>query len=375
MFEARIDKLVGGGDGLARQADGRVVFVPAVLPGELVRAEVVSAKKDFAKTRLVEVLEASAARRPAPCPYVAKGCGGCDWQHIEPAAQLDLKVAIAAEALARTARLDAVVEPGGRVDEVGYRTTLRMAVDGDGRVGFRARHSHRVVPVEHCMVADAAINSIIERLGPVRAEEVSIRVGRSSASASSDLAALGLGDEIEERVGGVDLRVRAGSFFQSGPQAAELLVAGVRRAAGSDLVGTAMIDAYGGVGLFAATLGGPGSVVIESNRSATADARHNLGGRDIAVVTSTVERWQPDHHDRRWMIADPARQGLGRDGVGAVVRSGVATLILVSCDPVAMARDSALLADAGFVHRGGRVLDLFPNTHHVEVVTRFDRSA
>lgn len=374
MFQARIDKLVGGGDGLARQADGRVVFVPGVLPGELVGAEVTTAKQDYAKARLHEVIEPSAERRDPPCPYVAKGCGGCDWQHIEPAAQLRLKTEIVAEALARTGRLPgAVVEAGGRVDERGYRTTLRMAVDDTGQVGFRARQSHRVVPVRHCMVADLAVNDVIAGLPTVSADELTIRVGLVAGEVSSDLPSLGFGSTVSERIGEVTLRVSAGSFFQSGPNAAALLVDEVARAAGDALVGTAMVDAYGGIGLFAATLGGAGSVVVESNPSATSDARHNLRGRDIAVVTTTMEEWRPDRTDRTWMVADPARAGLGRDGVAAVQRSGVAHLVLVSCDPVAMARDAALLGDAGFTHHGSRVLDLFPNTHHVEVVTRFDR--
>ncbi|HQV56755.1 MAG TPA: TRAM domain-containing protein [Ilumatobacteraceae bacterium] len=369
----KIDKLVGGGDGLARQDDGRVVFVPGVLPGERVVAEVVSAKKDFAKTRLVEVLDASADRRRAPCPYVAAGCGGCDWQHIAPAAQLRLKAQIVEEALRRTARLATPsVGIGAAVDEAGYRTTLRMAADDHGRLGFRGRQSHRVVVVDRCMVAAEGVNRALAAIDQIArgTDEVTIRAGLSSGDVSVTPGAPGT---ITERVAGVDLRVSPGSFFQSGPQAAHLLVDAVRQAAG-DLVGTAMIDAYGGIGLFAATVGGPGSLIVESNAAATADAHVNVAGRSIAVATTTVEEWKVDRTDRRWMVADPARAGLGRDGVAAVVRSEVHHLVLVSCDPVAMARDTALLVDAGFVHRHSTVLDLFPNTHHVEVVTRFDRA-
>lgn len=367
-----IDKLVGGGDGLARQDDGRVVFVPGVLPGERVVAEVVSAKKDFAKTRLVEVLETSSDRRLPPCPFVAAGCGGCDWQHIAPDAQLRLKTDIVTEALQRTARLaDPTVVVGGVVAERGYRTTLRMAVGKGGRLGFRGRSSHQVVVVDRCMVAADPVNAALASLGALTngVDEVTIRVGLSSAALS---VSPGDPQAVTEQVGEFAFQVSAGSFFQSGPQAAELLVDTVRQAAG-DLVGTAMIDAYGGIGLFAATVGGPGSVVVESNPSATADALANIAGLDIDVATSSVEDWKPDRLDRRWMVADPARAGLGREGVAAVARSGIDHLVLVSCDPVAMARDTALLVEAGFAHRSSTVLDLFPNTHHVEVVTRFDR--
>ena len=91
--ELRIDKVVAGGDGLARGADGRVVFVPGALPGETVRVRVGSAKRDFARAELLEVLEAHPGRVDPACPYVAAGCGGCSWQHVDLPTQRDLALA------------------------------------------------------------------------------------------------------------------------------------------------------------------------------------------------------------------------------------------------------------------------------------------
>lgn len=371
--ELRIDKLVAGGDGLARADDGRIVFVPGVLPGELVRVELVQRRKDFARARLVEVLEPSADRRVPPCPFVARGCGGCDWQHVAAGAQLAHKVGIVVDALARTARLpDARVVAGATVAEIGYRTTLRMAVGREERLGFRARGSHRVVPVSPCLVADDALNEIIAELARVRGIEVTLRVGDDGASVDPPQGGRAA-SPVTITVAGVPLRVSPGAFFQSGPQAAELLVEWVGELAGVRWREGPMIDAYGGVGLFAAALGVSGSVVIEENPAAVDDARHNLRGRDIDVIGARVEDWQPDGAPRRWMVADPARRGLEAAGVEAVARSGIERLVLVSCDPVSMARDTALLVRHGFVHDRSVVLDLFPNTHHVEVVSRFDR--
>jgi 23S rRNA (uracil1939-C5)-methyltransferase len=106
-----------------------------------------------------------------------------------------------------------------------------------------------------------------------------------------------------------------------------------------------------------------------------ADAVDNLAGRDADVRRSDVASWAPPPRARLdVVIADPARPGLGKPGAAAVARAGAPVVALVSCDPVALARDTALLVRAGYRHAGTEVLDLFPNTHHVEAVTRFERA-
>src|SRR5690606_795741 len=101
-----------GGDGLGRDADGRVVFVAGALPGERVRVRVTERRKDFARAVALEVLAASPDRVEEPCPFVAAGCGGCDWQHVVPAGQRRLKADVVADALRRQARLEVVVGLG-----------------------------------------------------------------------------------------------------------------------------------------------------------------------------------------------------------------------------------------------------------------------
>ena len=135
-----------------------------------------------------------------------------------------------------------------------------------------------------------------------------------------------------------------------------------------------MVDAYGGVGLFAvaAVPEDADVVLVESSPDACADARHNLAGRRATVVESRVERWSPV--DVHLVIADPAREGLGRAGVAVLSATGCDVLVLVSCDPVSLARDAALLAADGLRHRLSVVIDPFPHTPHIEVVTRFERA-
>ena len=131
-----------------------------------------------------------------------------------------------------------------------------------------------------------------------------------------------------------------------------------------------LLDAYGGVGLFAATLGTAGAVLVESSPSSCADAAANLGAR-AEVHESMFERWSPQPVEMA--VVDPARAGLGREAADVLAATGARRVVLVSCDPVSLARDAGLLAAHGYHHAGSTVLDLFPHTPHVEVVTRFDR--
>jgi 23S rRNA (uracil1939-C5)-methyltransferase len=375
------EKMAAGGDAIARLDDGRVVFVRGALPGERVRVDVHTSKRDFAKGDAVEIVEPAVGRVAPPCPALAEGCGGCGWQHIDPAQQLRLKADIVSDALRRTARLDdAQVDIAGAVDPWAYRTTMRFAVAADGRLGLRAGSSHRVVHLDDCLVAHPAIAAMLPTLRVHGAEEVTVRVsvatGECTLLPSSpgamitglpDGVVVGSHGTLHERIADTTLRVSATSFFQSGPAAATLLVDEVRRACSERLDGSPWLDAYGGVGLFAATLGGP-VAVVESSRSACADARWNVPS--AAVHCTPFEAWTPTSFDLA--VVDPARAGLGREATEVLVATGARRIVLVSCDPVSMARDTALLRDRGYAHRGSRVLDLFPHTPHVEVVTVLD---
>ena len=408
VIELTIHKVVAGGDGLAREADGRVVFVPATLPGELVRVRLTEVKKDLARAALVQVVEASPDRVEPPCRHVARGCGGCSWQHVAPAAQVTIKLDIVREALARTGGLaDAIVVSAPALPVTGFRTTLRVAVAGSrpgvtpgrhaaGRplpglvpkdasnVGFRTHHSHDVVTVEDCLVAHPLLAELLPSLRVSGASEVTLRcspaTGQRVAVADEPGAVFtGLPAEVrtgpkatfEEIVGGRRLRVSATSFFQSRTDGAEALVAAVRDAAGPLPEGRT-VDAYGGVGLFAATvLADTAVVVIESAASSVADAVHNLAGQAATIEQSTVERWRPVRADL--VVADPSRRGLGSAAVDVLAATHARRLVLVSCDPVALARDARLLAAHGFEHERTTVVDLFPHTAHIEAVTSFAR--
>lgn len=380
-----VEKMAAGGDAIARLADGRVVFIEGALPDETVQVAITTNKRDFAKGHVVDVVQPSPHRVVPPCPELAKGCGGCGWQHAVPGAQLQWKADVVADALRRTAKLpDADIRIGGGVSPWGYRTSMRLAVTPEGRVGLRAGASHRVVALDNCMVAHPALAALLPSVRIAGGEELSIRIsvatGEATAWSSSGgvrfdgLAphvAIGPDSVLFEDVAGVRLRVTAASFFQSGPAAAELLVATVRDMCGvalRDLRGP-LLDAYGGIGLFAATLDVAEAIVVESSPSSCEDATVNLGERAI-VNRMPFEEWAPQPVELA--VVDPARAGLGRDAADVLAATGAPVVVLVSCDPVSLARDSTLLAAHGYRHAGSTVLDLFPHTPHVEVVTRFE---
>ena len=186
--------------------------------------------------------------------------------------------------------------------------------------------------------------------------------------------ATGPGAILEEVVAGHRLQVSMASFFQSGPQAAELLVDAVRRHA-PELDGAGVVvDAYAGVGMLAVCATDPLSkvIAIETSRAAVRDAERNLGHRDALVARGEVGGWHaPDGTAVDVVLADPARSGLGKPGVGALVRLAAPVIVLVSCDAASLGRDAKLLAAAGYHHERSELVDTFPHTTHVEAVTRF----
>ena len=172
----RPDRFAAGGDAVARDDDGRVVFVRGALPGETVEVEVVTAKRDWARARAVAVLEASPDRVVPPCPSRRAGCGGCGWQHLTLEAQRAARVAIVTDALRRAGGVaEPVVVDGGGVAAFGYRTTVRVAATADGAAGFRAEHTHDVVGAPTCLIADPRLAEIIAGLRLDPDVEVTVR--------------------------------------------------------------------------------------------------------------------------------------------------------------------------------------------------------
>jgi len=399
VVTVRAERPVAGGACLSRMDSGLVVLVRGALPGERVDAVVDERRGDAVLAELRTVLEASADRVRPPCPHVARGCGGCDQQHATLDAQRAAKVEVVRDALRRLGHVaEPVIDLGLPLASTGFRTTVRAAV-ANGRAGLRAHHSHDVVPLDSCEVAHPLVEELLVRGRFGGATEVTIRVGAGTGDrlviaaptvegievpegvAVTSVEALHDGQRawIHEVVGGRTFRISARSFFQSRPDGAEALVDAVVTAAGESLVaGSSVLDAYGGAGLFSALLHDrvPGLArveLVERNASSVADARVNLADTGAVIVRSDVDRWRPHPFDV--VVADPARAGVGKVGADRLVRTGADVIVLVSCDAASLGRDARLFADRGYGLERSTLVDLFPHTHHVEVVSRLVRAA
>jgi tRNA/tmRNA/rRNA uracil-C5-methylase (TrmA/RlmC/RlmD family) len=429
MLDLDVTGVAHGGWCVARDGGGRVVFVRHALPGERVRARVTEATASFARAEAVEVLRASPDRVAPRCPHARPGgCGGCDWQHADLAAQRRLKAEVVRDQLRRIAGLnrEVTVEPvAGDDDGLGWRTRVRFSVGPGGTAGLLAHRSHDVVEVGDCPIAHplvqaravtgrnwAPARSVEVVVSPVPGERAMIVRPVGPGAAGSGLAgeadtvltagrggrltALSGRGSLRQHAAGRSWRVSAGAFWQVHPGAADALSAAVL-----DVLrprpGEVALDLFCGAGLFAGALAaavGPDGMVVavDTDRAAVRDARHNLRGTPWARVhaadaAAALARggWPPP----ALAVLDPPRTGVprqvierllapgGRPGAGGGPASAGApgaggsslrAVAYVSCDPATLARDIAVFAGLGWRLDALRAFDIFPMTHHVECV-------
>ncbi len=392
--ELTVDAVAPGGHCVAR-VGGQVVFVRHALPGERVVAEVTELHRGFARADAVEILDASPDRVTAPCPYARPGgCGGCDLQHVAPAAQLDWKLAVVREQLTRLGGLTAeqIDALGVRVEALpggplGWRSRVRYAVDAAGRAGLLKHRSHEVVPIDRCLIAHPAIQEL-PVLAATGARWPDADAVETVASTGGDVAVVAYAqgvpaavsgpERVRETAAGRSFTVPASGFWQVHPAAADALTGAVL-----DLLdprpGETSWDLYGGAGLFAAALaeraGGARVTLVESAPDGVAAARENLAG--LPAVEVVAARVEAALSRRRitgpvdLVVLDPPRSGAGAPVVRGVVAAGPRAVAYVACDPAAFARDVRTFAEAGWRLAALRGFDLFPMTQHVELVGLF----
>ena len=396
-FELTIDSFAAGGTGVGRAPDGRVVFVEYALPGERVLAEITSESPSYLEARAIEILEASPARVEPPCSYFGT-CGGCQLQHVDYEEQLALKTGLVRDQLRRIGRFDdpPVAPTRGMVHPWGYRNHMRFTVRRNGDIGFMRRGTHHFLRVDRCLIAHDAVNGVLKRAQrkTTGTRQLSVRVGEATGELMIQPALrwrpgrrpLASGQEhYQEGLGGRLFRISAAAFFQVNTRQAQQLVRMVRdrvREARPDVV----VDAYSGVGTFAALLAddGPWRVItIEESVAAGDDAETNLASVDnVTRLVGSVESLLPGLDPAPdVVIVDPPRTGLAASIVDALLVSACRRLVYVSCDPATLARDLRLLVDgnaaagAGFSLTSVHPLDMFPHTQHVECVATLDRAA
>jgi tRNA/tmRNA/rRNA uracil-C5-methylase (TrmA/RlmC/RlmD family) len=371
VLELEVGPVAHGGHCVAR-VEGRVVFVRHALPGERVRAVVTEDRQaSFCRADTVTVLRASPNRVEPACVWARPGgCGGCDFQHVDPPAQRELKADVLAEQLRRMAGLDRRVEveelPGGAL---GWRTRVRLAVAPDGTAGLRPHRGHDVIPVDGCPLACEGLldDALARTWTPGRDIEV-VRDADGTPRVDTDT---------RQVVEGRGWRVEPGAFWQVHPALPGTLSAALREWA-PDVPGGVAWDLYGGAGVLAATLaevvGTKGSVtVVESDKRSVAAGRAALGDlRQVRWVTGRVEQVLADSTRLPGppdvIVADPPRKGLGKSVVEALAGARAERVVYVACDPAALARDLASFAARGYEVAAMRAFDAFPMTHHLETI-------
>jgi len=421
-----IEKLVYGGDGLSRlppDEDGRskAVFVPFVLGGEEVEATVVGDKPSFARAKLDNVLKPSPYRTQTYCPYFQR-CGGCHYQHTGYEHQLEIKAAILKENLRRIAKLELANELVVHASppwNYRNRTRLKARIEPEFALGYYRFNSHDLLPVEQCPISSPLLNRAISALwtlGRTGKFEPSVQEIELFANAEDQelLAEIYCTGATEERavekftmalrmamleVSGVTAfvlpqaesaerkriaaagtteltyttkltryKVSVGSFFQTNRHLIDTVVEAV--IAGRS--GKQALDLYAGVGLFSSVLAGSFAQVtaVESSQTSHADLRYN-SPPNVKVVRAQTEQYlgivgrrlQPD-----LVVVDPPRSGLGGRVLNALSGLKSPRLTYVSCDPATLARDLAGLLKSGYRIEEAHLIDLFPQTYHIESV-------
>jgi tRNA/tmRNA/rRNA uracil-C5-methylase (TrmA/RlmC/RlmD family) len=395
-----------GGGFVGRAPDGRVVFARHGIEGERVLAELTEEHATWARADVTQVLEPSADRVAPPCPYAGPGrCGGCDYQHVDLAAQRALKSRRVRDQLRALARIESDVEVapvGSALAGLGTRTRVRFATDDDGRLSMRRHRSHELVAVDRCILGVAAIGTLdlgahafpsgagVEAvaLAPQGEPTVAVTIEtrararvRHTTARTEVLEGPGLAGSQATAVAGHSFWVSPGVFWQVHKDGPELLCDEVLR--GLDLKeGDRVADLYCGAGLFtamAARVVGPSGVVvgIDASSTATSDAVGNVAAMPWArVVTSPVaaDVVRDEAIACTHAVLDPPRRGVDRSALDALSEiPSLRRLASVSCDASTFARDLRILLDAGWRVASIRAFDLFEMTEHVECVAVLER--
>lgn len=386
-----MEKLVYGGDALAR-LNGRVTLAPFALPGERIRAAAEREKPGLIHARTLAVLDPSPQRVAPRCPYFGR-CGGCHYQHAGYEFQLEAKRAILAEELRRVGKIEPPEEIAVvAADPWGYRNRAQLHIE-KGRIGYREARSHKLCAIDSCPIASPKINQTIGALAGMLRDSRWPRFLRSLEIFTDErqvqLSVLETERPVARRffdwcaetipglvAGALDyqdrFRVSRNAFFQVNRYLADKLVEIALEGAG----GETALDVYAGVGLFSLDLARRfrQAAAVESGAAAAGDLAFNAeraGLANLRVERRTAEAYL-DALERApdFVLLDPPRAGLGKAVVQRLIDLRPPAVTIVACDPATLARDLAALLGAGYRIEKMTLVDLFPQTYHLETVVR-----
>jgi 23S rRNA (uracil1939-C5)-methyltransferase len=394
--EIEIEKLVYGGDGLAR-LDGQVVLLPYVLPGERVSFRPLRKKAGLLKGTQVEILKPSAERIKPRCEYFMS-CGGCHLQHAGYEYQIAQKIGVLRETLRRLAGLDYAEDiPAISGEPWAYRNRVQLHFKA-GTCGFHKAESHAIQGISHCDISAPLLNEAIAKIQPAvkkqewpdflrslelftNGTEIQVNVLESNRPVAARfftwlkelMPAIAAG-AIDYEAAGHRFRISGGSFFQTNRFLVDALVNEVL----GEESGEEAIDLYAGVGLFTLPMAKRFQRVRAVERGATAFRDLEFNAEAVKLTNVNAQRAPAEEFLRElqtapgWVVADPPRAGLGKEATAELLRLKTQRLTIVSCDPATLARDLKVLLAGGYAISRLSLVDLFPQTYHFETVVRLE---
>jgi 23S rRNA (uracil1939-C5)-methyltransferase len=425
-FTITVESLSYGGRGVGRRDDGKIVFVPAVVPGETLRVHITKEYPSYVLASIDEILESSPNRVEPRCPLFPS-CGGCDWQHITYTQQVMWKQKILASEIEKVCKAspEDALEPVPSDKIYGYRAhaVVQCAYDPDFSMGFFQKRSKSVVGFEQCPVLNPKIQHTLEDLREILSQnpisgiysleihapgdDVIILARCKGTACQNDVRTMNriyneldisgvsfvmfsarrsdhvLGQrfcryEVPTEKGMVHLSSGLGGFIQANMQVNAYLVGYVMNlAAGSHNI----LDLYSGSGNFSIPLGQVAKdvVAIERNKRLASQGRihakkNNAGNvrflnmdakKAVASIKNELLKFDT-------IILDPPRQG-AKEVINILPELDASRIIYISCDPSTLTRDLKSLIGAGFFLKHTRVFDMFPQTYHIESVSFLER--
>jgi 23S rRNA (uracil1939-C5)-methyltransferase len=423
-----IEKVIYGGQGLARIAaddaasGGLSVFVPFTLPGEIVEAEITQEHRGYSVAHARQIVEASEFRVTPPCPWFAT-CGGCQLQHAAYSYQVELKREMLRESLTRAGVHDLPKITALASEPLRYRNRVRLQVQTrpEFSIGYREAKSHRMTAIEGCPIAAPLLERCIgvmrtlgaSNLVPVDVQEIELFTNQDQSElfvtiwarphsgkrekayqeffeclqrelpqlVGAQMLATDKGkvrsprpplqwerQSVNYRVASREYTVSAGSFFQ------------VNQTLLDNFVAALAWDLYAGVGLFSVALAERFQrvIAVESSAVACKDLRHNLRGARAEYVQASTMNFlrqaialKQDAPDL--VLLDPPRAGVGVESANVLAEIRPRRIVYVSCDPATLGRDLAALIQSGYRLLRLQLVDMFPQTYHMETIATLQR--
>ncbi len=398
----KIEKMVAGGYGLGRK-DGKIYLVKGAYTGEDVEVEIEKQLKDVVFCKVKGVNIPSPNRQIPVCEHFGS-CGGCDWMDLEYSAQLEYKQSIFVDQMKHTAKVDMPYPQIIPTSRYFYRNKVEFAIK-DGKIGYFSKNSHNFVEIKTCHIISKVLNDVKseiqkydlkyfdhliiresdkrkmaifvsktpQKIPDVEADEIVSLVNNSRVVVAGHQKIIKGNGYLEIRVKDIIYRIPPKSFFQINYEGAEILSSKVSEYAGS---GQNLLDLYCGVGFFTLQIAKNFDRVegIESSPSSVIEARNNAKLNGISNVEFTISKTSKfNFSNYDVIIADPPRSGIDKETMDAIVGVRPKKFVYVSCDISTFARDAYKLIQKRYKIKDVVLVDLFPQTHHFEIVSLFER--